>query len=435
MTPNLTLRGATISRMRAFVAVALVVTSAMCAAQNNGAVAGSQKSVTVPASIDHNRIIIDAGIPMPGGSMQQVQVWVDNGDPELSMSRRLATALSLNVACDDKECKAPPPPSIEIGGMTIPLSGVNEVHIPLRAIGAASVMDPGIHAEMNLPSTVLRHYDVLVDFPGKKLSIGEAGTLHFRGESVKAQINAENGLIQIPSQIERKKYILALDLGSCISLLSQDIFDKLAAAHPDWPHMTGAVGSANMWGSAEETKWQVMRVDRVQYGPLFLTDVAMVDLPKATLDFFEKRAAMPTVGSLGSQALLNYRVGVDYAHSMVYFEIGRTFTFPDFDVVGLVLRPEDDGQFTISGVADADGQPSVPTGIDGIEADDRLVSVNDIPVRGSTMGQVWKLLGGTPGQERKLLVERGGKRFAVLAQVREFLAPLPDEKESKKKKK
>ena len=36
------------------------------------------------------------------------------------------------------------------------------------------------------------------------------------------------------------------------------------------------------------------------------------------------------------------------------------FNFPDFDVVGLILRPEDDGRFTILGVADLEGKPSVP---------------------------------------------------------------------------
>ncbi len=77
-----------------------------------------------------------------------------------------------------------------------------------------SVLAAGMNAEITLPSSVLRHYDVLVDFPGHKFSIGAPGTIQFRGPSGKVQINAENGLIQVPSQIENKKYNLALDLGS-----------------------------------------------------------------------------------------------------------------------------------------------------------------------------------------------------------------------------
>jgi hypothetical protein len=318
--------------------------------------------------------------------------------------------------------------------MKIPLAGVKEATIPLKPVNAASVLAPGMSAEINLPSSILRHYDVLVDFPGHKFSIGAPGTIHFRGPSGKAQINVENGLIQVPSQIENKKYNLALDLGACMSFLSSELFEKLASAHPDWPHMTGAVGSANMWGLDEEPKWKVMRVDRVQYGPLFLANVALVDFPKDRMDFFEKRAGISTMGLIGSNALLNYRVGLDYAHSMVYFEFGRTSSFPDFDVIGLTLRPEDDGRFTILGVADLDGKPSVPQGAEGVQAGDHLVAIGGIPVRGSTMGQVWAALGGTPGQERTLTIERGGKQFAVTAKVQHFLAELPDEKDQKKKK-
>ncbi len=53
--------------------------------------------------------------------------------------------------------------------------------------------------------------------------------------------------------------------------------------------MTGAVGSANLWGSDDEAKWKVMRLDRLQYGPLFLANVAVVDLPKDRMEFFQKR--------------------------------------------------------------------------------------------------------------------------------------------------
>ena len=390
------------------------------------------KSVTVPAMIDHNRIVIHVDVALPDGSTVGVHAWVDTGDPELNMSRHLATLLALPVTCGEHECSSPPPKEISIGGMTIPLGAAKEAKIPLNPVSAASVLAPGMSAEINLPSSILRHYDVLIDFPGHKFSIGAPGTIHFQGPSAKVQINAENGLIQVPSQLEGKKYNLALDLGSNFSFLAEDLFDKLAATHGEWPHMTGAVGSANMWGSNDEPKWKLMRVDRLQYGPLFLANVPVAAFPKDRMDYFAKRAGIATAGLLGSNALINYRVGIDYAHSTVYFDLGRTFTFPDFDVVGLILRPEDDGHYTILGVADFDGKPSVPQGPDGVQPGDHLVAVNDVPVRGSTMGQVWSALGGAPGQERRLTIERAGRRFTVSAQVQHFLAETPDDPKSKK---
>jgi C-terminal processing protease CtpA/Prc len=76
----------------------------------------------------------------------------------------------------------------------------------------------------------------------------------------------------------------------------------------------------------------------------------------------------------------------------------------------------------------------VPQGAEGVQAGDHLVAIGGIPVRGSTMGQVWAGLGGTPGQERVLTLERARKEFTVTAKVEHFLAELPDEKDGKKKK-
>jgi len=393
-----------------------------------------RESVTVPATIDHNRVIVDGSLTLPDGSAQRVRVWVDNGNPDLYLSRHLATLLGLNVTCGDQECSSPPPAAISIGGMKISLIDLREAKIPLKPVNAANVLAPGMNVEINLPARILRRYDVLIDFPGHKFSIGTPGTIPFRGPSGKVQINPETGLIQVPAQIEKKKFNLALDIGACISFLSQELFDDLATAHADWPHMTGAVGSANMWGLDEEPKWKVMRLDRLQYGPLFLTNVPVVGFPKDRMDFFSKRAGVPTEGLLGANVLLNYRVGIDYSHSTVYFEVGRTFTFPDFDVIGLILRPEDDGRFTVLGVADFEGKPSLPPGPDGVQVGDHLVAVNEIPVRGSSMGQVWAMLGGTPEQERRLTMERAGRQFIVTANVKHFLGELPDDQDSKNKK-
>ncbi|HTW56768.1 MAG TPA: aspartyl protease family protein [Terriglobales bacterium] len=405
----------------------------VCPAQKRKAIIRDAAPVVVPAAIDHNRVIIDAGLTLPDGSVQRVRAWVDNGNPDLYVSRRVAMLMGLNIKCDGQLCSAGPLREILIGALKIPLE-IKSVRVLPAADHAQSALAPGLPAEITIPSIVLRHYDVLIDFPEHKFTIGAPGSIAFLGASSKVQINPENGLIQIPSKIENKKYNFALDLGSSFSFLSAELFDSLATEHPDWPHMTGAVGSANLWGLADESKWKLMRLDRVQFGPLFLTDVAVAALPESDVDFIERPAAGSAEGLLGANVFQNYRVGLDYAHSSVYFDIGRMFLFPDFDVVGVILRPEDDGHFTILDVADFDGKPSVPEGASGVRAGDSLIAVDGIAVHGATMGQVWSMLGGTPGQERILTIERAGSRFAVRAQVQQFLGEIPDEESGSKKK-
>src|SRR5947207_14372372 len=48
------------------------------------------------------------------------------------------------------------------------------------------------------------------------------------------------------------------------------------------------------------------------------------------------------------------------------------------------------------------------------------------------MGQVWSMLEGMPGQERKLTLERGGKQFTVAAKVRHFLGEEASEDTGKR---
>jgi hypothetical protein len=398
--------------MKLAAVVALVLSSGLAAGQSAPA-----KPVTVPLILDHNRVVIEAGLPLTDGSTQRVRAWVDNGNPDLYLSRHAAMLMGLAVACGDTECSAPPPHEITIAGMKIPLTTIKEAKIPLKPVAAAGVMASGMNAEISIPSTILRNYDVLISFPDREFTIGPPGSVKFRGIKAKVIVNAESGFIQIPSQIANKKYNLGLDVGSSISFLSGELFDRLTAAHADWPHMTGAIGPANLWGAQDEPKWNLMRVDRLQYGPLYLTSVVAVDHSGARPPFFDNGSGGATAGLLGSEALMNYRIGLDYAHSAVYFDIGRTFNFPDFDVIGVILHPQDDGRFTILGIANSEGKASVPE----VRAGDQLIAVDGIPVRGSTLGQVLLMLGGEPGKERSLTVERAGKPFVVAAKVQHFL--------------
>jgi hypothetical protein len=114
--------------------------------------ASEPKSVTAPVTIDHNRILVDADLTLPDGSTSRVRTWIDTGNPDFEMSRRVATLLALNVTCNDNACSAPPPREIVIGGMKISLAAVKQAQIPLVPVSAQSVMEPGMAAEINLPS-------------------------------------------------------------------------------------------------------------------------------------------------------------------------------------------------------------------------------------------------------------------------------------------
>jgi hypothetical protein len=385
-------------------------------------------SATVPITLDHNRVIVDVYFPMPDSGKTRVRGWVDNGNADVWITDRLAKKLGLQPVDGSAESSEKPhnvqaPNEFLIGSMSIHSSDLKQAKaVPRNAIGG------GMSAEITIPSTLLRNYDVVVDYPNREFTIAAPGTVHFQGGAVKSNVNAQNGLIQIPGKIEGETHNLALDLGATVSFISSDLLSKWQKAHPLWPHMTGAVGPANMWGMKDEASWEILRVPQIEYGGLTLNDVVVAPFPRKELDWFEKRAGVPTIGLIGADAVLNYRVGLDYAHSTVYFEQLSKMPPINMDVVGLVLHPEKDGTYTVLDVADYEGKPSVPD----IKTGDVLVSVDGGRAKGATMGQVWSLLEGSPGTVRTLVLERDGKQFTVKASVRGFLAAKATKQENRK---
>ncbi len=383
----------------------------------------SAKPVTVPITLDHNRTIIDVYLSLPDGKSKRVRGWVDNGNAELWMTEALAQQLGLALQGDakpalyGKQRAVQAPNSLQIGGLRISLAGVHEAQAILERESVA----PGCSAEITIPSIVLRSYDVLFDFPNRQFTIGMPGSIPFKGVGSKILLDSKNGLIQVPSKIERQQVNLALDLGASITLLSGERIGELHKAEPSWPYMIGGVAAGNMWGGEEETRWPMLRIPSIQFGEVMLTNVASASFPDEELKWFQNRAGVPTMGLIGANSLIDDRVGIDFVHSMIYLERANHASAPDMDVVGLMLRPESDGHYTIIGIADYDGKPSVPD----VRTGDILVGVDGAPATGATMGQVWSLLGGTPGQVRTLTLEREGKRFTVKASVLRFLAAQP----------
>src|SRR5581483_11796485 len=386
----------------------------------------AQTTATVPITLDHNRVVIDVRFPLADGTTKRVRGWVDNGDSEMWITEDLAKKLGLEISGDTKEegsqkvRTAPPPPTLIVGGMQLHPSDIKQIKVLLGRDAIA----PGMSAEVNLPSTLLRRYDLQVDYPNREFTIATPGTIKFQGAPAKVLVNEQNGLIQVPSKLDGEDHNLPLDIGASYSFVSATMISKLLKAHPDWPHMKGAIGGANMWGADDEPQFELVRVPSVEYGGISLADIGFASFKDEVIDFFQKRAGVPTAGLLGANALLGDRVGIDYAHATIYLDKVFKKISPAMDVIGLTLRPESDGRYTVVGVAEYDGKPAVPD----VKAGDVLLTIDDTPPKGGTMGQVWSLLGGAPGDTRTLVFERDGKPITVKATVRGFLARTPEKK-------
>jgi hypothetical protein len=388
--------------------------------------ADQTKIVTVPFLLDHNRMLVDAEMQKSDGTWRKVRLWVDSGNPAFIISESLARDLGIDLsAAQDSSFKGsylevPNPTGLRIGGMKLNLDSVKS-RVAFRPFWLFSVM----HNDGNLPSTILKNYHIIFDYPKKELTIAEPNSQVPRGIKSNASIRHETGMVQLDAVIDGDSLSFALDNGASYSFISGDILLKYSNRHPDWPAITGTVGCANMWGwwPANEENFPVVRIPEFKWGEVQFKGTGMVGVPEfspggQTLgEWYSRKTALPVDGFIGANALRAYRVEIDYAHDLVYFEKCRDNEPNEMELAGLSLRQLPDSTWQVVGVVGRKGKPSV----EGVEKGDVVESIDQLKTRGLTMGTVVDALRGKPGEIRVLSIVRDGKKMTVKAKVEHYL--------------
>jgi hypothetical protein len=371
------------------------------------------RSATVPFILDHNRMIVDVELLRPNGVVRPARAWVDTGNQFFLLAEPLARELGIaptgatEQGAQYDQGWADQTPRILLAGLPLDVVGIRaKVLLGARAM-------PGVPVEVNLPASVFRHDHVVFDYPGRRLTVARPGVLKPVGTAIPCRVNRETGLFQIAATLGGTILELGVDNGSAFTWLSNTLTTAWQARHSEWPLAVGAAGAANFFGFPFETKGVLMRLPELGIGPLHARAVGVLGLPQELFDWFSKKSAGPVVGLLGANVLKGFRVEVDYPSSMTYWVAGPAPEPNDLDIVGLTLRPEPDGGFTVVGVVEKGGAPTVA----GVEAGDRLIRIDALETANASMGAVVDALRGTPGTRRNLFVERKGKRMTVEAVV------------------
>ena len=379
--------------------------------------AGPATVIDVPLVLDHNRMLVDAEIQGKDGAWRTARLWIDTGNPEFMVSEECARSLGFDAASPPRAAGGALKP-VPLPSLAVRLSGE-----PLDTAGLTPMVRPGasrlwgtMHADGNIPSTVLRRYQVAFDYPARRVQLAAPGSMPHRGAAVPARVHPETGIAQIEVAAGGERLDLAIDVGASFTFVSGGQLTALAAKNANWPRVDRALGCANIWGTwPEEERWPVLRVPEIRLGPVAVAGVGVVGLPDIFGEgvglgaWYSRKTAAPVAGFLGPNAFKGFRLEIDYAHGMVYLERGGPDEVHDMDLVGLTLRPEGDA-WRVAGSA-----------VEGVEPGDMLIQAGDLSVTGATMGTVVDALRGAPGDLRVLVVERNGKRVRIEARVRRHL--------------
>ena len=376
------------------------------------------RSVTVPFILDHDRMVVEAEIRGRDGAWQKARLWVDSGNPSFLLSKPLADRLGLELGSDQSRPEVPTPENVRLGGMPLDFGGV-KTNVGL----GIDWLFITIHNDGNLPSTVLKKYHVVFDYPNRRMTLAEPGVLEPRGIRSPAAVHPATGIVQMDAEIDGEKCSFALDNGASSSFMPDSLLARLRERHPEWPYTLGAVGTANIWGWwGGEGSWPLIRIPELRWGAVTLSNIVVVGLPDfgEGMDvgkWYSQKTAKPVQGFLGPNAYKNYRVEIVYSEGAIYLEKGPAPPVPDMDIVRLTVKPLNDGRYEVIGALGPDGKCVVP----GVEKGDILLQVGDVAATGATMGTVVDALRGKPGDVRVLKLERAGKPLTVAAKVKHVI--------------
>jgi Aspartyl protease len=378
-------------------------------------VTGLAQTGTVPLIVEGNVPLIDLEFVRADGSTQTGRFVVDSGGGAFLLTEKLANAIGLKPTGPARNAEgsrfAPaPPPEVRVGGMPLNLKDAR-----VFVMAGADRFNFRDGADGLFPGHVLERHHVIFDYPGRKFTLAAPGSVKPRGVAVPSPVRPNNGFARIELIIGGSKFGFLLDTGASYTMISKATLEEWSSvASTPWPRHVGAVGSANMGGGKMEAETLMTRIPEMRLGNFVIGGAGSVSRPVGTYEKSMSNAmTAPIVGALGGNVLRQFRVEIDYAAGVTYFERSGKDDPDDLNLVGLILGEAPNRAVSVTAVSTAASQ----TVREQIRPGNLLRSVEGTPVAGLSLLQIVDRLRGKPGDEKKLELERDGKPFQVQAAV------------------
>ena len=360
---------------------------------------------TVPATLDNGRMFVTLTFRRPDGRSRPALAWVNMGMGGLSLAPALREELG-----QDK------PVSFSVGSMPVTVDAAAVLAAP--ADDFAQQLGP-MPVEAILPAGVLRQFRVTLDYAGPSLTLAQPSDVPAPGIAVPVQVNEGTGLISADAGVDGRRYAVVIDSGAGYSWWRGEAVRDWIATRPDWLRAQGAVGASNqaMVDQAFEQEGTVVRVPVMALGPLQLRDVGLLGsgpagggvvgplIGRLFWSAWGKGASGPVVGWLGGNVLSRYRLTIDYRNHVTYWEQVAPPRTDELNAVGISLI-HTPSQYRIGGLAHRQGVAPVT----GVQVGDQLVAVDGRDTAVMTRGTLLDALHGTPGERRRLTLDRSGQR-------------------------
>jgi len=372
--------------------------------------------VTIPMSVEGNAPIITITFNTTQGVLRTARFLFDSGGGAIILGEGLAKDLGLKakgaVLSEDGQ---------QYQQVNLPTGFVGEMPINLETskafvhVGTNSFISNRDKVDGMLPGKALEHYQIVVDYPQHRFSLGEAGTFPHQGEKLPCPYIVSSGHPRLDVGIGGSTYGFLLDTGTQITLMREDILKQWAKEHPDWPRSIGAAGPAN--DGADPDDDFLLRIPRLQLGSFTTKHVAVASRPNEIYSATTYETPAAIAGALGGNVLSQFRVEVDYPDQLCFFERSGKEQANDFDTVGLVLDTNSSGQLVVRAVSSTASAVTRQY----IQPGDVIVQIGDSDNAPYTLTKAAQALSGAVGERKHLLILRRGEPISVTVVVSRIL--------------
>jgi hypothetical protein len=372
--------------------------------------------VTVPMSVEGNAPIITLSFKRPDGSIRSARFLFDSGGGAIILAEALAKDIGLKskgtvLSDNGQQYQEVDLPAVLLGEMSIDLQTSKAfVHL-----GASSFIENRVNVDGMLPGKALEHYQIVLDYPQHRFSVGGAGTFPHQGEKLPCPYVASNGHPRVDVGIDGIKYGFLLDTGTQVTLMREDLLKQWANEHPDWPRSIGAAGPANEGADPDDDF--LLRIPRFELGSFTANHVAVASRPNETYSATTYDTPAAIVGALGGNVLSRFRVEIDYPEQLCFIKHSGKERANDFDTVGLVLDTNPSEQLVVravSSTASAVTRQSIQPG-------DIILQISGSGDGPYTLTKAAQALSGAVGERKQLRILRRGEPMSVTVVVSRIL--------------
>jgi hypothetical protein len=392
------------------------------------------RSATLPFLFDDNRMFVVLEFIRPDGGVRKALAYVNMGQAAPILSDDLFRELEidkgkpLDFRFGTMAIRVDAAATLtqdEAMSFTINLHSGKPDKPSFGGNDAAKHFFAPLPVEAVLPAGVLQNFEVVMDYDAKTLTLAAPGTIKPVGVAVPVRLNDETGLITAETVIAGKKREIVIDNGGSYTVLRASAVTAILDDHPDWQRGTGAVGEANTLMGGPDAVAPMLRASQMDMEALHLDDIGIVGSGMGSTmgwllggffwDYYSDKAGVDVDGWFGGNVLKGFQLTIDYPNRTTYWLKQNNLDPHDLDQVGITLVRAAD-KYVVGGIALKGGKETV----EGVQAGDTLVQVDQLKADGATRGQVLTALHGKPGEHRHLVLERDGKRIDVDATVTAF---------------